>query len=175
MVTHSQRARASSDPFLDMPALSHSVPSVSSHSSNVTIPPPPSAAGNAECGASSIPPHGQDAEEEQGLAPLRSEVPVEEADDVHLRIWTTPDLSNPEYLSLLTVFPSFITRRSPPRFRVSSHPRVADIEEGEEVRGEGKEICFGTGSMWVSAKQRSDGYKGGWWTRLVLWWRRLFC
>ena len=174
MVTSTKRARASSDPFLDMPALSHSVPSMSSHSSNVTIP-PPSAAGNADDGASPNTPHGQDPEEEQELAPLRSELPVEDADNVHMRIWTTPDLPNPEYLSLLIVFPTFITRGSPPRFRVASHPRVADIEEGEEERGEGKEIRFGTGSMWVSAKQRSDGYKGGWWTRFVLWWRKLFC
>lgn len=94
---------------------------------------------------------------------------------MYLRVWTTPDLPNPEYLSLLTIFPSFITRGSLPRFPVTSHPRAADIEEGEEDRGEDKEIRFGTGSMWVSVKQRGDGYKGGWWTRFVLWWRRLFC
>lgn len=110
------------------------------------------------------------------MAPLRSEVPEEEVDDdVHLRIWTTPDLLNSEYLSLLTVFPSFVTRRALPRFHVASHPRVADLEEGEEVRGEGKEIQFGTGMIWVSARRRGEGYKGGWWTRFVLWWRRLFC
>lgn len=175
MATHSKRARAPSDPFLDMPALSHSLPSASSHSSGVTIPPPPSAVENPEDGAPPITPHDPDAEEELQLTPLRSEVPAEEADDVYLRIWTIPDLPNSEYLSLLTVFPSFVTRGSPPRFPVSSHPRTADIEEGEEERGEGKEIRYGTGSMWVSAKQRSDGYKGGWWTQFVLWWRRLFC
>ncbi|KAG9316217.1 hypothetical protein JVU11DRAFT_2244 [Chiua virens] len=173
MVTHSQRARAASDPFLDMPGLSHSLPSASSHSTDVAI--PPSAAENAEEGAPPITPHYQDGEQEQELAPLRSDVQAEGADDVHLRIWTTPDLLNQEFLALLTVFPSFITRNSPPRFCVSSHPRAADIEEGEEERGEGEEIRFGTGSMWVSAKQRSDGFKGGWWTRFVLWWRRLFC
>jgi len=175
MVTHSNRARAPSDPFLDMPTLSHSLPSASSHSSNVTIPPLPSTAETVEDGAPPITPHDHDAGEEQELAPLRSEIPAGDADDEHLRIWTTPDLPNPEYLSLLAVFPSFITRGSLPRFPVSSHPRAADIEEGEEERGEGKEIRFGTGSMWVSAKQRSDGFKGGWWTRFVLWWRRLFC
>lgn len=52
---------------------------------------------------------------------------------------------------------------------------MTDIEEGEEERGEGKEIRFGTGTMWVSSKRRSEGYKGDWWTRFVLWWRRLFC
>lgn len=136
--------------------------------------PPPSAVGNVEDGAPSATLNGHDPEEDQELAPLRSEIPSEDADDVHLRIWTTPDLPNPEYLSLLSVFPSFVTRRALPRFRVPS-PRVADIEEGDEERGEGKEIRFGTGSMWVSGKQRSDGYKGGWWTRFVLWWRKLFC
>jgi hypothetical protein len=175
MVTHSKRARAPSDPFLDMPALSHSLPSASSHSSGVTIPLPSSAAENPEDGAPSITPHDPEAEDELPLTPLRSEVPAEEADDLYLRIWTAPDLPDPEYLSLLTVFPSFVTRGSPPRFPIPSHPRTTDIEEGEEERGEGKEIRYGTGSMWVSAKQRNDGYKGGWWTRFVLWWRRLFC
>jgi hypothetical protein len=78
----------------------------------------------------------------------------------------------------LKFFHLFITRRSLPRFPVTSDPRRhADIEEGEDdrERGEGKEIRFGTGTMWVSSKQRSDGYQGGWWTRFVLWWRRLFC
>jgi len=170
MVTHGKRTRASSDPFLDMPALSHSVPSASSHSSGTTIPPPSSVVENAGDGAR----HDQDAEEEEHLPPLRSEFAMEGADDGHLRIWTTPDLSNPEYMSLLTVFPSFITRRALPRFAIPTHPRATDIEEGEE-RGEGAEIRFGTGTMWVSSKQRSDGYRGGWWTRFVLWWRRLFC
>ncbi|KAG6378319.1 hypothetical protein JVT61DRAFT_14040 [Boletus reticuloceps] len=127
MATHSKRARAPSDPFLDMPALSHSLPSASSYSSGVTIP-PPSIAENPEDGP---PSHDPDVEEELQLAPLRSDVPSEE-DDVYLRIWTTPSLPNPEYLSLLTVFPSFVTRGSPPRFPISSHPRVTDIEEGEE-------------------------------------------
>lgn len=154
-----------------MPPLSHSLPSASSHSSSVTIPPPPSST-DTEDGAL---PRDPDAEEELQLAPLRSEVPSDESDDMYLRIWTTPDLPNPEYLSLLTVFPSFITRGSPPRFAVSSHPRVTDIEEGEDERGDGKEIRYGTGSMWVSAKQRNDSYKGGWWRRFILWWRRLFC
>ncbi|KIJ68005.1 hypothetical protein HYDPIDRAFT_107574 [Hydnomerulius pinastri MD-312] len=175
MTTHGKRARAPSDPFLDMPALSHSVPSASSHSSGVTIPPPPSAAENPEGCITPITPHNQDAEEEEQLPPLRSEFAMEESDDVHLRTWTSPDLPNPEYLSLLTLFPSFITRRSLPRFPVSTNPRTPDIEEGEEERGEGKEIRFGTGTVWISSKQRSDGHRGDWWTRFVLWWRRLFC
>jgi len=175
MVTHSKRARAPSDPFLDMPPLSHSLPSASSHSSSVALPLPPCATDNSDDGARSVTPNDPDGDEEHQLAPLRSELPTEETDDVYLRIWTTPDLPNPEYVSLLNVFPSFVTRGSPPRFPVSRHPRANDIEEVEDERGEGKEIRYGTGTMWVSTKQRSDGYKGSWWTRFVQWWRRLFC
>ncbi|KAF9233326.1 hypothetical protein BU15DRAFT_90395 [Melanogaster broomeanus] len=176
MASHGKRTRAPSDPFSDIPALSHSLPSASSLSSGVTMPPVPSAAETTDGGVSPITSPNQDAEEGELLPPLRSEFAMEESDDdSHLRIWTAPDLVNPEYLSLLTVFPSFITRRPLPRFRISSHPRAPDIEEAEEERGEGKEIRCGTGSMWISSKQRSDGYKGGWWTRFVLWWRRLLC
>ncbi|KAI6135740.1 hypothetical protein EV401DRAFT_2203345 [Pisolithus croceorrhizus] len=116
----------------------------------------------------------EDGEVSMPLPPLRSELNMEES-EVHMRTWTAPDLSNPEYLSLLTVFPSFITRRPLPRFPVAKNPRVGDIEEGEDERGEGKEIRFGTGVMWVSSKRRSEGYRGHWWRRLVLWWRGLFC
>ncbi|KAH7888495.1 hypothetical protein F5I97DRAFT_705279 [Phlebopus sp. FC_14] len=169
-----RHARTPSDPFLDMPALSHSLPSASSHSSGVTIPAPLSGVDMAEDHGCPTTPHGQDVEGEP-LPPLRSEFAIEDVDDVHLRIWTSADLTNPEYLSLLTVFPSFITRRALPRFPVSRTPRAPDVEEAEEDRGEDKEIHFGTGMMWISLKQRSDGYKGSAWTRFILWWRRLFC
>lgn len=170
MSAETKRTRAPSDPFLDMPPLSHSA---STQSSNTTTPHPP---GNEE----RAPPVtfneqvDEDGEVPMLLPPLRSELDIEES-DVHMRTWTAPDLSNPEYLSLLTVFPSFITRRPLPRFAVAKNPRVADIEEGEDERGEGKEIRFGTGTMWVSSKHRSEGYRGHWWTRFVLWWRGLFC
>jgi len=123
-------------------------------------------------GPISATPQNEDGEDEL-LPPLRSEFVAEDPED-YLRIWTSPDLPNPELLSLLTVFPAFITRRALPRFSVPPNARAADIEEGEE-RGEGKEIHFGTGSMWISSKPRSDGWQGDWWTRFVLWWRRLFC
>ncbi|OJA20106.1 hypothetical protein AZE42_07971 [Rhizopogon vesiculosus] len=165
MTTQVKRARAPSDPFLDMPALSHSLPSASSQSSGATI---PSSDIPEVCSTSAIP-HDQDGEDEL-LPPLRSEFVVEDPED-YLRIWTSPDLANPELLSLLTVFPPFITRRTLPRFSVP--PNTVDIEEGG--RGEGKEIHFGTGSMWLSPKPRGDGWRGDWWTRFVLWWRRLFC
>lgn len=169
MTTQVKRARATSDPFLDMPALSHSLPSASSQSSGATIPP----SETPEDCPSSLTPHDQDGEDEL-LPPLRSEFVAEDPED-YLRIWTSPDLPNPELLSLLTVFPSFITRCAVPRFIVPLNARAADIEEGEEERGEGKEINFGTGSMWISSKPRGDGWRGDWWTRFVLWWRRLFC
>jgi hypothetical protein len=93
-----------------------------------------------------------------------------------LRVWTSPDLDNPEYLSLLKVFPPFITRRALPRFIVTPN-RPSDIEEAEEERGEGKEIQFGTGTMWISSKSRGDGWNGSWWSRFVSWCRKvlLFC
>ncbi|KAG1771743.1 hypothetical protein EDD22DRAFT_768861 [Suillus occidentalis] len=169
MTTQVKRARASSDPFLDMPALSHSLPSASSQSSGATIPP----SETPEDCPSSLTPHDQLGEDEL-LPPLRSEFIAEDPED-YLRIWTSPDLPNPELLSLLTVFPSFITRCALPRFPAPLNTRAADIEEGEEERAEGKEIHFGTGTMWISSKPRDDGWRGDWWTRFVLWWRRLFC
>ncbi|KIM69046.1 hypothetical protein SCLCIDRAFT_812765 [Scleroderma citrinum Foug A] len=170
VTAQSKRARAPSDPFLDMPPLSHSA---STQSSGATVPPVSSAGDIIEDCTSPVQAEEEE-EERMPLPPLRSEFGMEESEG-HLRVWTAPDLSNPEYLSLLTVFPSFITRQPLPRFPVSKDPRMTDIEEGEEERGEGKEIRFGTGTMWVSSKRRSEGYKGDWWTRFVLWWRRLFC
>ncbi|KAI6032850.1 hypothetical protein F5J12DRAFT_796834 [Pisolithus orientalis] len=170
-VTPTTRTRAPSDPFLDMPALSHSA---STQSSSTTAPHLPS---GYEERASPVVLNEQveeDGEVPIPLPPLRSELEMGES-EVHMRTWTAPDLSNPEYLSLLTVFPSFITRRPLPRFPVSKNPRATDIEEGEDGRGEGKEIRFGTGTMWISSKRRSEGYRGHWWTRFVLWWRGLFC
>ncbi|KAI6045972.1 hypothetical protein EDC04DRAFT_2631286 [Pisolithus marmoratus] len=168
--TETKRMRAPSDPFLDMPPLSHSA---STQSSGATVPPLPS--GNEEQTSPIV--LNEQAEEDGEvsipLPPLQSELDMEESEG-HMRIWTAPDLSNPEYLSLLTVFPSFITRRPLPRFPVSNL-RITDIEEGGDERGEGKEIRFGTGTMWASSKRRSEGYRGHWWTRLVLWWRGLFC
>jgi hypothetical protein len=89
-----------------------------------------------------------------------------------MRTWSSPDLTNPEILELLKLFPSFVSRRPLPRFPTPP-PRQPDIEEGEDD-AEGKQIRFGTGSMWVSAKQRSDGWEGSWWTRFILWWKRVF-
>jgi hypothetical protein len=108
------------------------------------------------------------------ISSSRPEFAFDDADEEYMRTWTAPDLSNPEFLELLKLFPSFITRRSLPRFPVLTS-RHADIEDGDEEGIEGKQIQFGTGSMWVSSSPRSSGWAGGWWARFKLWWRRMFC
>jgi len=179
-VTLSKRGRAPSDPFLDMPTpgLSHSLSSASSQSSGATPPLPATNGDGADDKvrapyATSSSQVSTTEPEVDNLSPLRSNFASGDAEEQFLRTWTAPDLCNPEFLSLLSVFPPFITRRPLPRFPVSTG-RVPDLEEGEDER-EGKEIRFGTGCMWVGSKARSDGWKGDWWTRFVLWWRKLFC
>jgi len=160
-----KRARAPSDPFLDAPQ-SRSLGT--SHSPNTE---------------SLLASSGTDAEEPPspvatyGDSPnlhLHEEDINDDADDQYLRVWTSPDLTNPEILKLLELFPSFVSRRPLPRFPVSASRHV-DIEEGEDEGPEGRQIHFGTGSMWVSSKQRSDAWEGGWWTRFIMWWRKIFC
>ncbi|KII92823.1 hypothetical protein PLICRDRAFT_486546 [Plicaturopsis crispa FD-325 SS-3] len=174
--THAKRARAPSDPFLDTPALSRSLASASSHSSGNTT-----AGGLSTLGESTRddpPSPSTPPEDKDGLLalPSRSErVFSEDCEGKYMRTWTSPDLlSNAEYLSLLKVFPSFITRRPLPRFPPPSR-RLQDAEEGVDERSEGKEIRFGTGTMWVSSKPRTGEWNGGWWSRFILWWRRIFC
>jgi len=168
-----KRARAPSDPFLDTPALSRSLASTSTQSS-----------GNTTALLSSLASHGASELPSPVTPPPDTDRPLSrthrdftyDSEEDYLRIWTSPDLPNPEYLSLLKVFPSFITRRPLPRFPViSGNRQPADIEEGDEEGGEAKQIRFGTGTMWISSKERSDGWEGGWWTRFILWWRKLFC
>jgi hypothetical protein len=90
-----------------------------------------------------------------------------------MRTWTSPDLTNPEILQLLKVFPTFITRRATPRFPNNTPDSgAADLEAGQESTGE---IRIGTGQMWVSGQLRPDGWEGSWWTRFKKWWHRLFC
>lgn len=101
-------------------------------------------------------------------------------DEEQLRIWTSPDLPNPELLSLLSVFPAFVTGRTLPRFPVVSpnrRQRQADLEEGilDDATDENVEVRIGTGSMWIGTMERSDGWRGSLWQRFIQWWRRLFC
>jgi hypothetical protein len=63
-----------------------------------------------------------------------------------------------------------------PRFSVSGRSgRQPDVEEGDDEGGEGTRIRVGTGSMWISTKERSEGWEGGWWERFVNWFRRVLC
>lgn len=156
----SKRPRAPSDPFLDTPALSRSIGTSSSHSSTLltTIP--------SEDEPSS--PISAYIEEQQTI-----EFTSEDPDDEFLRIWTSPDLSNPEYLKLLSLFPSFITRQTLPRFPTDSPHRDIDLEAVDELPS--NRIRFGTGSLWVSSRPRRPGWQGSWWVRFILWLRRTFC
>ena len=152
--TQPKRGRAPSDPFLDAIPLSRSAAFTPSTSGK-----------NPSLIGTSTPEVVLD-----GHAPTSAGF---DDSDEYLRTWMSPDLSNAEILELLKIFPAFISRRPLPRFPLPDS-RQADIEEGEEA-GEGMRITFGTGSMWVSSKRRSDGWKGGWWSRFVLWLTRLFC
>ncbi|KDR75189.1 hypothetical protein GALMADRAFT_122854 [Galerina marginata CBS 339.88] len=160
-----KRSRAPSDPFLDAPH-SRSL-GTSSHSPNTE---------------SLLAFTGTDGEESPSPVAPYGDTPshhlnegtYDDADEQYLRVWTSPDLANPEILQLLELFPSFVSRRPLPRFPLPQSRHV-DIEEGEDEGLEGRQIHFGTGSMWVSSKQRSDAWEGGWWTRFIMWWRRIFC
>jgi hypothetical protein len=100
----------------------------------------------------------------------------DDEDEQYLRVWTSPDLTNPEILRLVKLFPPFISRRPFPRFPVPNNSSgQVDIEEGDDDGVEGRHIHFGTGSMCVSSKQRTDAWEGGCCTRFVMWWKRIFC
>jgi hypothetical protein len=169
--TQPKRARAPSDPFLDTPVLSRSSASSSSQSSGNTT----ALLTTLTSDGGDEPPSPVSQDGENPTTPLRGDFLFDDSEEEYLRIWTSPDLCNPEYLNLLKIFPSFITRRPLPRFPAASSSRQPDIEEGDEEGVEGKQIRFGTGSMWVGSKQRSDGWEGGWWTRFILWWKKTFC
>ena len=159
-----KRARAPSDPFLDAPPTRsmRSSPSAITESPLVTpteVEEPPSP----------IAPYG-----DNPIPFTQDDIMYEDADEQYLRVWTSPDLANPEILQLVKLFPTFVSRRPFPRFPVPNSRHV-DIEEGEDDGLEGRQIQFGTGFMCVSSKQRTDAWEGGWWTRFVMWWRRIFC
>ncbi|KAF7306056.1 hypothetical protein HMN09_00760500 [Mycena chlorophos] len=159
-----KRARAPSDPFLDTPAPSHSLSSSpASHESALLgsttptddIPPSQTPPINTTAAAYYADDPGDDVEDQE-----------------YLRVWTSPDLSNPEYVDLLKLFPSFLTRRTLPRFPATTAKPPQDVEQGLT---EDKILQFGTGSMWVSSIPRSDGFEGSFWARFILWWKRVFC
>lgn len=100
----------------------------------------------------------------------------------YIRVWTAPDLSDMEYLSLLKLFPAFVSARPLARFPVSARTRArkgrpADEEEADaaEVDNENRDVKHGTGRMWAGSRRRRSAISGGWWNRLVGWVRRVFC
>lgn len=161
--TLAKRPRAPSDPFLDTPPLSRSLATTSSASQTGD---PPGTPDNASVNNAPV--------DFQNMSPSRRDVFLEI--DAQTRIWTAPDLSNPEYCSLLKIFPSFLSAKTLPRFpSPSSSKRKQDIEEGEEQAEEPFEICFGTGMIRLGGPQRTGQWRGGWWARFTSWCKTLFC
>ncbi|KAF8210580.1 hypothetical protein K438DRAFT_1929594 [Mycena galopus ATCC 62051] len=166
-----KRARAPSDPFLDTPAppLSSSLSSSPASGTSVLLTTPTS---------DDMPPFPPPANKSKSNDSGVGADPFDQDDDECevLRIWTAPDLPNPEFVDLLRVFPGFVTRRALPRFPVLPAPK--DLEEGSldaEAGERARLLRFGTGTMWVGGIARGDGWEGGWWTRWCLWWKQVFC
>ncbi|OBZ67010.1 hypothetical protein A0H81_12809 [Grifola frondosa] len=156
-----------SDPFLDTPTLSSSYSSANTASASTS---------GSSIADEPITPTTPSADIDDVFAPAQPTLNFSDESDGFLRTWTSPDLPNPELLSLLSIFPAFVARNPLPRFPVEpTSRRPADIEEGEEVLQEGMEIKVGTGTMWLGTKRRADGWQGGWWTRFKLWLARVFC
>lgn len=165
--TKRPRPRAPSDPFLDTPALSTSYSSANTIAQQSTS--------GSTLAEEPFSPSTPALDVDDYFSPRANDLELPGCDGF-MRTWTSPDLSDPEYISLLSVFPPFITRKTLPRFPTpSSSRRLADLEEGDELEGESNRIRVGTGTMWVGPKSRSPGWRGGWWTRFKLWLRSVFC
>ncbi|KXN91024.1 hypothetical protein AN958_03091 [Leucoagaricus sp. SymC.cos] len=135
----SKRARAPSDPFLDTPTPSRSVATSSSNLPAATTGIRPS-----EEPATPATAFGDDV-----TIPLQFEDHEDEVERDYMRMWTSPDLTDPEILQLLNLFPSFVSRRALPRFPVTNTPRSRDIEYGEDT-DESNRVRFGTGSILIA-------------------------
>ena len=163
--TLAKRPRAPSDPFLDTPPLSRSLATTSSASQIGDPPGTPDDVSVNNTPTDDV---------LQNLSPSRRDVFPEI--EVQSRIWTVPDLTNPEYSLLLKLFPSFISAKTLPRFPAPSRSkRKEDIEAGEEQTEEPFEIRFGTGMIRLGGPHRTGPWQGGWWTRFTLWCKTLFC
>lgn len=158
-----KRVRAPSDPFLDAPQSRSMRSSPSSAKTESLL---------ATTTETEEPPSPSPSYGDNPISITQDDIVYDDGDVQYLRVWTSPDLANPEILQLVKLFPTFVSRRPFPRFPVHNLRHV-DLEEAEEL--EGRQIQFGTGSMWVSSKQRTDSWEGGWWTRFVMWWKRIFC
>jgi len=161
-----KRARAPSDPFLDAPQSASLVSSSPSPSFNADSLLASSGTDGEEPPQSPVTTFGESPNPDDGA--------YDDTEDQYLRVWTSPDLSNPEFLRLIELFPAFLSRRPFPRFPVPQSRHV-DIEEGEDEGLEGRQIHFGTGSIWVSSKERTDSWEGSFWAMFISWWRKLFC
>lgn len=168
IATLPKRARAPSDPFLDTPPTSRPVYSSSPSSTTSS-----SVLGTVVSDASEehlVNP--AQTSRDNLLSSSRNDNVIESIDEEYMRVWTSPDLTNTEYYSLLKLFPPMITRRSLPHFPTRSVSRPLDLEEGYS---EDKHISCGTGTMWISTRKRSAGWEaGGWWTRFISWWKKTF-
>lgn len=179
MRTHSNRSRAPSDPFLD----TSPGPSASPHSFGPSL----ETKHNPEVSGSTVvpsPPTSIQIEEllkrTAGGSRMYTPSLASEAFDsrAQLRIWTAPSLSNPEFMSLLSIYPPFLTRRTLPRFLPSSNVNnksaLTDIEAGIIAGADFREeIRVGTGVLWIGSQERSGPWRGSWWERFKAWIRRL--
>jgi len=109
--------------------------------------------------------------------PLLQDNGYDKLDEQNLRVWVTPDLSNPELLSLISLFPTSITRREVPLFKPPGvKGRKRDLEAGLGEDEEKVEINCGTGRMWIGTTERSlSTMKGSLWDRFISWWHSIFC
>jgi hypothetical protein len=181
-VSLTTRPRSPSDPFLDNPAVSPTLPTTTSRSpairSSTLLPRSRINDPSEQSGQSNLPePLPQHFSRSHAMNTPDKE-PLDADDDSleeepYMRRWTSADLDNPELQSLISLFPGFITRQTLPRFPVASS-KVPDLEVGQSIAEEGKEVSCGTGRMFVGDKQRREGWKGSWWHRFTGWWRRLF-
>ena len=166
-----KRPRAPSDPFLDTPALSRSY-SPSPRSSSIPL---------STSHSDTIEDFSSLSTPVQELEDIFNPRPAvtygsQEIDEEYMRTWTSPDVTNPEILQLLKVFPTFITSRATPRFpNTGSVSRPTDLEAGQEDLAAVGEMRVGTGRMWVSEQLRTSGWEGSWWTKFKNWWHHLFC
>ena len=168
-----KRPRAPSDPFLDTPGLSHSY---SSSPLSSIIPLSTSVSDTIEDTSSPSTPV-QELEDIFNPRPAAA-YGSQEIDEEYMRTWTSPDLTNLEFLQLLKVFPTFISCRATPRFpdSVSNSRLPPDLEAGQETSAtKGSEIRIGTGRMWMSVRPRTEGWEGSWWTKFKNWWHQVFC
>ena len=180
MRPHSNRGRAPSDPFLD----SNTASSLTIHASKSSLSEGMGAVRGTEGGLKGPTPPSNSQINSLLLQSANGDhtpslIPeANEQTDFH-RVWTLPDLSNPEFLTLISSFPSFLTRRALPRFPVdsgrrNSSNRNSDVESGGNLPDDREVLRIGTGSLWIGAQLRTGAWQGSWWERFIAWWRRLF-